>query len=1677
MSDNINNLDELLAYFSITIKNEYNGDLSIKNGNSEITFFTDNAHDEVNVDADIANDDLIFTNTYKGTSTVNSNRHCVYIKEAFKTAANPGGNFCQYGKDTITKTKHYKRNTLFVLDVFLHNWLLGPNNLIDSAQTPNISNFYNLYGLTYNSASPDPLYNTVERANFPYTGHQNFDILNYIYIKYLIEHLNPAVPSPVPVVDHAYYTTNQSDILLINLNFLWQMTLTYCHYALQTIPDPLKTYYTDAVFLLRHINFSNIDINNKVSFKIGYTGNIVDSFVKSIVEKIDAVITHRFPRNNIPVPGNYHWNPEQPICASAIKNISQSSGIDSTNVSIRGNNPKKGKVGSNNPIFEGVIKTLAQIYIPYAPAPLLYNKDQVEIRIWGLIKFTGDTSHIVFAKIIQCAWNSYAKKNDIVTPGIIAPFRESEDLSITILTGERPMMSRCINHNLNFWVIRTFNSAIDCADQTPTIAPNCIFSYTTDLVSIAKQKVTEYKTMYNATFIIAYPAANTLFNSLIDKFNAYKSILIGDTDPTLTITGPTDANAILTVFEGITYKIFYELYNFLNGLYELFTININNIKAECINLRNILTDLYNSQTGFFIHQNSTLQGVDINELSEMVELSNQYDNILNLLFIKHKYQSQGSSFLTLLPPITVAGAPVVIDTPDLWYTSMSGPINTKISEIFTHIKEVILKQCLNKSFGGAKYKLEDSGILSLIGSIFDRQVNAVNGNKKAKKKNNKIPSTYPISKTTELMEVLRFVFSGLAQSQNEKIQIMINFIYKLFVLSNISENDVKNKLARDHKKMKCKIENSIELYLEINLYAVWSDGITCETKASTAIYMGGAEMEETNIQPFPVVNYDDCLKIVYSKIDTLNSIKDYYIIRLLKHGMTMEMIVKLATLTNEIDTVINHLYKYKELLFLYGGSKDCIDEPKTTKARLLWEKLKRDVISKEIINEINQWVNYKGAMIYYNNHDKLSEIFHFALTNQATLPPDVNAAFQEFYKKGIKEDKVDYDIPKNIWENIPIVIEWYEQHNYDPHQYVNEAYRIAKAYYDMSLLHPQVVQAFNATTNGMLINYVDQANVDIVLQWYQYYQNIKIAYDAVAHTSGQFLPQVLAAYTAITSTTHPGLINLGDQANIDILLQWYQSYQNIKIAYDAVDIARSKQVVLPGVLSAYTAITTHPGLINLGDQANIDIILQWYHIKDSNIDEAYIIAKSYYDRSLLSPEILEPYTAITSTTHTGLINYHDIDNINIIIEWYNTISTIQIAYEKATEAQRLGLLLPEVAGVCVAITSTTHPGFFNYTDIDNINILLNWYQYVDFFEDNDYIIKERAKLFQNNELLPLDVQQACAAIVRSPSTLYLYDINNVIILLKWYNSVLHPEVEEIYKKIYSIYHDDNDDNNDDDHLPSHITNAFTASIIGLIIVEELIIVDYSASNNISIVVDWYNKNEYIKKAKIAYTDALAHDRLLLPPQVGYACANINTGTSINYDDKDNVDIIVNWSIVKDVYPYHSIVDACRLITQKIPEAETHYRQQRESQYNLEKLIDYKDTTVLVHDITNDKRNETYALALTTTTPPTPPETQYLFEKSIQKNYKLASDILPLDIYSAFKTFLDDTHGFNYGVDLSIIHKIMDFYNSSQTPHLGGYTKKKGIFHKSIKKNKNIRTIKNKKIKNKTFKQIKNKKYY
>lgn len=1615
MSDNINNLDELLAYFSITIKNEYNGDLSIKNGNSEITFFTDNAHDEVNVDADVANDDLIFTNTYKGISAVNANRHCVYIKDAFKTAANPGGNFCQYGKDTITKTKHYKRNTLFVLDVFLHNWLLGPNNLIDSAQTPNISNFYNLYGLTYNSASPDPLYNTVERANFPYSGHQNFDILNYIYIKYLIEHLNPAAPVVVPVVDHAYYTTNQSDILLINLNFLWQMTLTYCYYALQTIPDPLKTYYTDAVFLLRHINFSNIDINNKVSFKIGYTaGNIVDSFVESIVQKIDAVITHRFPRANIPVTGNYHWNPEQPICASAIKKISQSSGIDSTNVSIRGDNPKKHKVGSNNPIFEGVIKSLAQTYMPFAPAPLLYNKDQVEIRIWGLIKFTGDTSHIVFAKIIQCAWNSYAKKNDIITPGIIGPFRESEDLSITILTGERPMMSRCINHNLNFWVIRTFNSAIDCADQTPTIAPNCIFSYTTDLVSIAKQKVTEYKTMYNATFIIAYPAADTLFNSLIDKFNAYKSILIGDTDPTLTITGPTDANAILTVFEGITYKIFYELYNFLNGLYELFTININNIKAECINLRNILADLYNSQSGFFIHQNSTLQGVDINELSEMVELSNQYDNILNLLFIKHKYQSQGSSFVTLLPPITVAGAPFVIDTPDLWYTSMSVPINAKISEIFTHIKEVILKQCLNKSFGGAKYKLEDSGILSLIGSIFDRQINAVNGNKKAKKKNNKIPSTYPISKTTELMEVLRFVFSGLAQSQNEKIQIMINFIYKLFVLSNISENDVKNKLARDHKKMRyqIKINGSIELYLEINLYAVWSDGITCETKASTAIYMGGAEMEETNIQ-HPVPNYDDCLKIVYSKIDTLNSIKDYYIIRLLKHGMTMEMIVKLATLTNEIDTVINHLYKYKELLFLYGGSEDCIDKPKTRKARLLWEKLKLHVISKETINEINHWVNYKGAMIYYNNHEKLSEIFHFALTNQATLPPDVNAAFQEFYKKGIKEDKVDYDIPKNIWENIPIVIEWYEQHNYDPRQYVNEAYRIAKAYYDMSLLHPEVVQAFNATTNGMLINYVDQANVDIVLQW-------------------------------------------------------YQSYQNIKIAYDALDIAHSsEQVVLPGVLAAYTAITstTQPGLINLGDQANIDIILQWYHIKDSNIDEAYIIAKSYYDRSLLSREILEAYTAITSTTHTGLINYHDIDNINIIIEWYNTILTIQIAYEKATEAQRLGLLLPEVAEVCFAITSTTHPGFINYTDIEKIDILLNWYQYVDFFEDNYYIIKalKTAELFQNNKLLPLDVQQACVAIVRHPSKLMMYDVNNIIILLKWYNSTLHPEVEEIYKKMYN-----------DDDLPSHITNAFTASIIGLIIVEELIIVDYSASNNISLVVDWYKKNEYKKNVWIVYSQAiLDHQRLLLPAQVESACATINRGTTINYDDKENVDIIVNWYIVKDLYPYQRIVDACILINHKATEAEAHYRQQGESQYNLEKLIDYKDTTVLVDDITNDKRNETYTLALTTTTPPTLAETQYLFEKSIQENYKLASDILPLDIYSAFKTFLDATYGFNYGVDLSIIRKIMDFYIRSQTPHVGGYTKIRGIFHKSIK-NKNIRTIKNKKTKNKTFKKTKNK---
>jgi len=189
------------------------------------------------------------------------------------------------------------------------------------------------------------------------------------------------------------------------------MTLTYTYYSVIQITDEdIRNYYINAITLLRFIIFCRIDSSNRPYVKVGYTTtNKVDIFSGELFE-----YTHRsinisnhakgwpllptcselvgaFPLAPSP---EILWDPIQRVCGESIKKIEEETLGMPVNPFIT---PRSGKGDFSN-MFK-LIEHISNTVKLYPPTPL--ENAQMKCRLWGIMKFTGDTSHIVFSKIIE----------------------------------------------------------------------------------------------------------------------------------------------------------------------------------------------------------------------------------------------------------------------------------------------------------------------------------------------------------------------------------------------------------------------------------------------------------------------------------------------------------------------------------------------------------------------------------------------------------------------------------------------------------------------------------------------------------------------------------------------------------------------------------------------------------------------------------------------------------------------------------------------------------------------------------------------------------------------------------------------------------------------------------------------------------------------------------------------------------------------------------------------------------------------------------------------------------------------------------------------------------------------------------------------------------------------------
>jgi hypothetical protein len=458
--------------------------------NRKGTFFIDNTHDDISINFKKTgtHDDEVVKNTKTGTTS---------------SVCNEFKNFEGCTEHTCDNLPYLNNNICFIKDAFILGAALkGINNYIDSAGTPDIKKFFLKYGL-----SNDNTTSLVNKNNeLEWSIYTNYDALMYMYIKYVIKG-----STNVNFLNHLnqnFNRDNEKYISVINSNFLWQADLYYCYKTIETsIIDMVgpglidaKPFTADinilkhAINILRQIQFVDIDdeINSSsgLLWELGFDnsdpGFNIDTIDTSEVnmKKVNSLIFAEFSNifeisivpSSLPYKLDndnaykYNFVGTQPLMAKIITNIMPSS---TSNVKTR-NIDSGGKI-TEQMMTDGLNELFKQYFTNNTASitSSTYNQTDyykyIKIMCLQIIKFSGDSSHIVYSHLLQNAWNDIVLSNaylKYVSPNYTTNSSTSyTKLETAILTDERMVPIRCFMENTSFYV-ENFNQFKLCSGMS-----------------------------------------------------------------------------------------------------------------------------------------------------------------------------------------------------------------------------------------------------------------------------------------------------------------------------------------------------------------------------------------------------------------------------------------------------------------------------------------------------------------------------------------------------------------------------------------------------------------------------------------------------------------------------------------------------------------------------------------------------------------------------------------------------------------------------------------------------------------------------------------------------------------------------------------------------------------------------------------------------------------------------------------------------------------------------------------------------------------------------------------------------------------------------------------------------------------------------------------------------------
>jgi hypothetical protein len=340
--------------------------------------------------------------------------------------------------------------------------LLTLDCLIDSASTPSIKKFLKKKGDFFNiqergscigNDNNGPIPRTFDLTQSTKSCVDNNSSISGVDIS-LYKYLNNNYPEffPDPDTDPDSISSELKNLIL--LNYIWQLNLYYCISKCVEPENPSK--YSKALLILNRLAFTGFEktpgsfvpkfsykVDQLVDFELPKRLRGLSAAIKKIQETFLNKLNPKYVSDDdirkfnsqigkLNEKKQFVFNISQAEVAKHIINILQKRNLNDNSMAYNAANIISRNDGENVKDKDKTIKVLTNYYFKFFGEKKDDSTYVQYIFMLRLLKFMGDRSHIVMAKLVEKA---SGENDDILSP--------------ILYTGERPLQVSSINEGLN----------------------------------------------------------------------------------------------------------------------------------------------------------------------------------------------------------------------------------------------------------------------------------------------------------------------------------------------------------------------------------------------------------------------------------------------------------------------------------------------------------------------------------------------------------------------------------------------------------------------------------------------------------------------------------------------------------------------------------------------------------------------------------------------------------------------------------------------------------------------------------------------------------------------------------------------------------------------------------------------------------------------------------------------------------------------------------------------------------------------------------------------------------------------------------------------------------------------------------------------------------------------------